>query len=464
VNEITLKKRGWLVAVFAIASCFGLLGVANSAQANEDLFCWGKTVTHFDPCNQNEYELESVHAYTYAVHARGTEHSICIEDVYSGKRACSGGAGQDVWLLFTPTGQYVWPVIYINPQVKQGESTKVYGWQHYDDPPPGGGGESPPPPSPPPPTTYRYMLGTSGGSSVSSWSQLLTGMSKPVTLRVGDFTGDGKEDIVTSELQSNGLYRYMLGRSGRDRVEAWNFLKQDMTQPRWSATADFTGDSKADIISVEPEGNGNYRYMLGTSNGSAVSSWGFLLTGKPNPIKRSGDFNGDGKADIVSLEPETNNNGNWRYMLGLSNGTAVESYKQILSGMSGVAGVAIADLTGDGKDDIIAAEPEGNGKLRYMLGTSSGTGVSSWKNMMGGMSSLSGLGVADFTGDGKADVIAAEPEGNGKTRYMLGTSSGTGFSSWKQLLGNMAPLTALSVGDFSGDGKADIVAVEADGS
>jgi FG-GAP-like repeat len=476
VNAFVRPGRWGALALVGSAFICALViaSSAKAAEVHEEHFCWGRTISPSHGCNQYEYELEGIHRWMVAVHVRGVEHSVCVQDFISKVKSCSGGPGQDAWITMSPTSNSVWPVITVNTGV-QGDTT-VYGWVHFQDPPPSSGGEgeaTPPPPTETTSTAYRYMLGTSNGSGISSWSQLLGGMSKPRTMRVRDYTGDGKADIVASELQSNGLYRYMLGRSTGTGV-SWNQIKYDMSRPMVSMLGDVTGDAKADIVSTELESSGATRYMLGTSNGTGVGGWTFLLTGKPEAYPmRVGDFTGDGKADIISMEAE--GNGKYRYMLGTSNGSGIANYSQILSGMGevegmggnnrpgpavNITGLEVADFTGDGKADIVAAEREESGKVRYMLGTSTGTGVGSWRNMMGGMSPLTDLALADFTGDGKADVIAAEPEGNGKTRYVLGTSSGTGFASWRQLLGNMSPLVKLAVGDYNGDGKADIVAVE----
>ncbi len=307
----------------------------------------------------------------------------------------------------------------------------------------------------------RYMLGTSNGAGTASWVSTLAEISLPTGMSGADFTGDGKADIVAAESEGNGKYRYMLGTSNGTGIASWSQLISGMSQPAGFSVADFTGDGKADIVAAESEGNGKYRYMLGTSNGTGIASWSQLISGMSQPAGFSvADFTGDGKADIVAAESE--GNGKYRYMLGTSGGTNISKWNQLISGMSQPVGFSVADFTGDGKADIVAAESEGaNGKYRYMLGTSNGTGISSWNQLLNGKSQPVGFSVADFTGDGKADIVAAESEGgNNKYRYMLGTSSGTGISKWSQLLGTMSQPVGFSVADFTGDGKADIVASE----
>jgi hypothetical protein len=221
---------------------------------------------------------------------------------------------------------------------------------------------------------------------------------------------------------------------------------------------DLTGDGKEDIVTVESEGGGKYRYMLGTSSGSGISSWKLILPGmSPADDMAVGDMNGDGKADILTAEAE--GNGQFRYMLGTSNGTGIASWKQIMSGMSNPSDMELGDLTGDGKADVIAEEPASNGQCRYMLGTGSGSGISSWKQILGGMACAQ-FDVGDFTGDGKDDIVAFESAGSGQYRYMLGISSGTGIGSWSQVLGGLGPSPVRSLGDVNGDGKADIIGVE----
>ena len=312
--------------------------------------------------------------------------------------------------------------------------------------------------------TFRYMLGTSNGAGIGSWSQALGGKSLPKQSDLGDVNGDGKADVVSIETETTGSYNYRFGISNGSVVPNWTRVVTWMGVPQRSDVADVDGDGKADLVSVEPEGNGKYRYQVGFSGTSGlVSSWKTVLTGRdlPNAIAVR-DLTGDGKADIVAVESE--GAGKYRYMLGISNGAEISSWSSILTGMGLPTRMDLGDFSGDGKADIVAFEPDGSGKYRIMRGLSSGSGISSWSQVLGGLSYPQKAAVGDLTGDGKADVVAVESQGGGQYRYMLGKSSGSGISSWSSILSNMAYAEFMDLGDFNADGKADVVSVENQGN
>jgi hypothetical protein len=314
------------------------------------------------------------------------------------------------------------------------------------------------PPSPPSPQ-YRYMLGTSAGTSIGNWGFALTGKNQPLKMDVGDVTGDGKADVVAVESEGGGNYRYMLGTSNGSGIGSWVQILAGMNNPDKIAVGDVTGDGKADIVAVEQESGGNYRYMLGTSNGSGIGSWTTLLTGMSHPTFMDlGDVTGDGKADIVAVEQESG--GNYRYMLGTSKGTSISWGFTSLTNMSGPWQMAVGDITGDKKADVVTVEDAGGGSFRYMLGTSTGSNFT-WGYLLTGMSAPYRMTLGDVNGDGKADIVADESEGGGKFRYMFGISTGSTISPWGYALTGLSSQEGLGVGDVTGDGKADVVGVEA---
>lgn len=132
---------------------------------------------------------------------------------------------------------------------------------------------------------------------------------------------------------------------------------------------------------------------------------------------------------------------------------------------------ATGDVNGDGKEDLILLNPGMRGthgffamptQLEVALNNGSG-GYGSWSvwdsnvpmDASSGGSTWANMKVGDFTGDGKADVLIQNKETG---EWDLWTSSGSGFT--KSVFGTWAPGVQWSdiiVGDFNGDGLMDIM-------
>jgi len=415
-----------------------------SAQATEYQFCWGKKLAgYLSGC-------EGPQRYYSAVYANADKSGVCLF-IWDRMSGCLKNPNEGVYDNYGDGYGHLDSPEIINWNLANVTATAYgIGW---DGPPPL---ETPPPP-PPPVVQYRYMLGTSSGNGISSWKQALSGMSAAQATAAGDISGDGSADIITVEDEGGGKYRYMLGASSGSGVASWSQILSGMGPAGSLELGDLTGDGKEDIVTVEDEGGGKYRYMLGTGSGAGVSSWKSILTGMSAANDMAvGDLTGDGKEDIVTAEDE--GGGKFRFMLGTSSGTGIASWKQTMSGMANPSDMELGDVTGDGKADLVSLESEGTGQCRYMLGTSAGTGISSWKQVLSKMSCAQ-FDLGDFSGDGKADVVAFESAGGGQYRYMLGASNGSGFG-WSQVLGGLGPSPNRSLGDVTGDGKADIVGIE----
>jgi hypothetical protein len=219
--------------------------------------------------------------------------------------------------------------------------------------------------------------------------------------------------------------------------------------------ADVNGDGKADLLHLWTGGvntwtsNGNGTYSV--SNPYLPS--GYSMTGGFD--FKVGDFNGDGKSDLAHLWTGGVNtwtsNGNGTY--AVSNPYKPTNYT--MTGSSTV-GWEIGDFNGDGKTDLAHLW---TGGINTWTSNGNGTYTVSSPYLPSGYSMTSGIGwkVADFNGDGKAD-LAHLWSGGVNTWLSNGNGTYTVSSPYKPSGYSMTSNVSLDfkVGDFNGDGKADL--------
>ena len=210
-----------------------------------------------------------------------------------------------------------------------------------------------------------------------------------------------------------------------------------------SVKGDFDGDGKADILWQNDSGQAAIWLMNGTSllGGGAAGS----NPGASWHVKGAGDFNGDGKADILFQ------NDNGTPAVWLMDGTGVTSIGPALANPGPAWHVKdAADFNGDGKADILWQNDSGQVGIWLMNGTAlAGSGLvanpgSDWHVK----------GAANFDGDTKADILLQNDSGQAAIWLMNGTTVAGGA-----LVGsNPGPTShVLGAADLNGDGRADIL-------
>lgn len=201
-------------------------------------------------------------------------------------------------------------------------------------------------------------------------------------------------------------------------------------------SGDFNGDGKADIYWYAP-GPARDHLWRGTETGFVARS-APQVSGRYQPV--SGDFDGDGKADIYWYAPGSGADRLWR-------GTASGFKATTVAQASGVYRPAAGDFNGDGRADILWYAP-GRAADRLWRGTEAGFTPAAIGQVTGTYEPLAG----DFNGDAKADVFWYAP---GRATDRLWNGTGTGFAavSTSQVSGSYRP----AVGDFNGDKKADVL-------
>src|SRR5258706_5120883 len=162
------------------------------------------------------------------------------------------------------------------------------------------------------------------------------------------------------------------------------------------------------------------------------------------------DLNGDARLDLVLANPNTNA---VSVLLGRNDGTF--NPKSDYAAGTSPQSVIIADVNGDGGADILCAN-DGSSTVSVLLGHGDGTiGARNYYPTSGGATSLA---IGDLTGDGKLDLAVGS--GNGVS-VMRGHGDGTfGPSSGTVIPG--APYF-VALGDMNGDGRLDLVTANHNG-
>jgi uncharacterized repeat protein (TIGR01451 family) len=267
----------------------------------------------------------------------------------------------------------------------------------------------------------------------------------PNAVAVGDFNGDGKADLALVNVNggNGGSVSVLLGNGDGTFQAAVTYSAGASSESL--AVGDFNGDSKADLAVVSGFG---VSILLGNGDGTfqaAVTyTSGSLGQGGGGTSVAVGDFNGDGKADLVV---SNSNNNNLAVLLGNGDGTF---QTPVNYAVSTPISVAVGDFNGDGKADVAVANYLAD-TVSVLLGNGDGTFQAAVSSNSGNLPQF--VAVGDFNGDGKPDLAAANLN-SGTVSVLLGKGDGTFQPAISNTVGT-APV-CITVGDLNGDGKADL--------
>jgi hypothetical protein len=296
------------------------------------------------------------------------------------------------------------------------------------------------------------------GTDILTSVEVLRFTDRDVVLRQpapSDFNADGKSDV--------------LWRNDSGELYVWNsqacqgaFQGQSLGNPgaAWhvQAVGDYDGDGKADVLWRSNTGD---IYVYRSDDGAAVSFTGQSVS-HVDPVwatvPDAGDFDADGRADILFRNTGTGE----VYLWNSNTGADVSFLGQSL----GVVGAnwsikGVDDFNGDGHADVLWRNDAGDVYVWTASGgdgnvTMTGQSISSVGN------DWTILGTGDFNGDGRADILWRHTDGE---LYVWNSQLG---SSAVNFLGQSLGVVGLdwsvaSIGDYDGDGRADVLFRNADG-
>jgi len=236
---------------------------------------------------------------------------------------------------------------------------------------------------------------TSGKTGTSTFTLTVSSTSVP-----NDFNGDRAQDIVLQDV--NGFLGAWF-MSGDDMMQSTFFTPNNVGDAGWKVVGcgDFTGDGKPDLLFQHTDGS----LAVWALNGVVLTGSAFTNpsnTGRPDwKAAAVGDFNKDGKVDIL-FQNDDGSLAIW-YMDGV-NLTSVANLVPNKVG-KGWTAFGVGDFNGDGNLDIVFQADDGTLGVWYLMNSNnlnfsglldpSNTGDPNWR----------AVGVIDLNGDSKPDLL-----------------------------------------------------------
>jgi hypothetical protein len=227
------------------------------------------------------------------------------------------------------------------------------------------------------------------------------------------------------------------------------------------AIADLNGDGLPDLVTAN-ERSGNASVLLGDGKGGFSPAPGspFPAGHSPNDLA-VGDFNRDGRLDLAFANHDTqyltvllgDGRGGFSPAPGSPVKVAVRPHPH---------GIATGDFDGDGSPDL-ATDSWAENRLQILFNDGKGGFRQPGTYVAVGKHPYQRIRVADLNGDGKADIVSPNLEGNDVT-VLLGKGKGT----FEQPAGSPFPCGdspfSVAVGDVNADGLVDLAIVSSPSS
>jgi hypothetical protein len=301
---------------------------------------------------------------------------------------------------------------------------------------------------------YALVVYQGKGDGTFQQATVSPNFDLPTVGTLADLTGDGRLDFIGGGTMSVALANAD-GTFGPEKSVGYNSVS---TLPRLAA-ADVNHDGRVDLVASGPHEDATLVF-LGNGDGTfqvppeVPDTTQFLMN------VRLFDANGDGKPDLFRTFHTFTSAEIGEVRLGKGDGTFGPPVDVTPpAGFNFGAGPALADVDGDGTPDaVLVADDTSTNTYQVLFYSGNGDGgfaapaviASGAIANAGGSFGPTDVALADVNGDGKPDVITASAAG-------LSVYPGDGKGHFGPAIVTAGPAGQMRVADLNGDGRADVI-------
>jgi len=293
--------------------------------------------------------------------------------------------------------------------------------------------------------SIQTWLGGGDGSFILGGHVDLQAQFPPSGITTSDFDNDGKIDFAVYIASGVRVY----SGNGNGTFED----PRDLAVPSGSTmlfSSDLNADGHPDLITGQTQSipTDGVAVLLndGTGNFNAPS---LVLDGEPNII--AADMNNDSLLDIVATTP-TSFVSPSEIFIATNQASRRFSPDLVFDTPASLSSIAVGDVNGDGKKDVITSHASNARLIATYLGD--GTGNIAAPITTSRNPGVSNLVAGDFNEDGKDDLFIVDENGRGSTLISTGDGHFTAVPDFS--IDSISGQLPLMKGDFNGDGHTDL--------